>query len=271
MTETVDLNQDELSCAAWVARFLVARGVDRVFGIQGGHIQPIWDHLGRCGIRIVDVRHECAAVHMAQAHAELTGKPRRGDGHRRPRRDQHRHRHGQRVAGADAGPVDRRLHLAAPGQHGPAPGHPAHRHPAPGLPLLPHRPRRRPGRARARRGRGPRHGRPRRARPRPTSRSRPTCCARTCPRTSCSPTGCAPSRARDPPARPSRASAAAVEASWSARRPLVVTGRGARDCGAELVRLLDASGAVYLDTQESRGLVPPDHPGCRRRHARQPP
>ena len=73
MTETVDLNQDELSCAAWVARFLVARGVDRVFGLQGGHIQPIWDHLGRLGIRIVDVRHECAAVHMAQAHAELTG------------------------------------------------------------------------------------------------------------------------------------------------------------------------------------------------------
>ena len=28
----------------------------------------------------------------------------------------------------------------------------------------------------------------------------------------------------------------------------------------QLVRLLDASGAVYLDTQESRGLVPSDHP-----------
>src|SRR5262249_59816624 len=47
---------------------------------------------------------------------------------------------------------------------------------------------------------------------------------------------------------------------WSARRPLVITGRGARNAGAELVRLLDASGALYLDTQESRGLVPPDHP-----------
>ena len=51
--------------------------------------------------------------------------------------------------------------------------------------------------------------------------------------------------------------AAAVEALWSARRPLVVTGRGARQAGAELVRLLDATGALYLDTQESRGLVPP--------------
>src|SRR4029078_11603220 len=27
-----------------------------------------------------------------------------------------------------------------------------------------------------------------------------------------------------------------------------------------LVRLLDATGALYLDTQESRGLVPADHP-----------
>ena len=53
--------------------------------------------------------------------------------------------------------------------------------------------------------------------------------------------------------------AAAVEALWSARRPLVITGRGAKSAGKELIRLLDASGALYLDTQESRGLVPPDH------------
>jgi acetolactate synthase-1/2/3 large subunit len=47
---------------------------------------------------------------------------------------------------------------------------------------------------------------------------------------------------------------------WRARRPLVITGRGARGAEAALVRLLDASGALYLDTQESRGLVPLDHP-----------
>jgi acetolactate synthase-1/2/3 large subunit len=46
----------------------------------------------------------------------------------------------------------------------------------------------------------------------------------------------------------------------NAERPLVITGRGALHAGAELVQLLDASGAAYLDTQESRGLVPPDHP-----------
>ncbi|MEY3294584.1 MAG: acetolactate synthase, partial [Pseudomonadota bacterium] len=35
------------SVAEWVARFLVARGVDRIYGLQGGHIQPIWDWLHR--------------------------------------------------------------------------------------------------------------------------------------------------------------------------------------------------------------------------------
>jgi acetolactate synthase-1/2/3 large subunit len=54
--------------------------------------------------------------------------------------------------------------------------------------------------------------------------------------------------------------AAAVELSWSARRPLVISGRGARGASASLVALLDALGAVYLDTGESRGLVPDDHP-----------
>ena len=47
---------------------------------------------------------------------------------------------------------------------------------------------------------------------------------------------------------------------WRARRPLVITGRGARGAETALIRLLDASGALYLDTQESRGLVPLDHP-----------
>lgn len=40
----------------------------------------------------------------------------------------------------------------------------------------------------------------------------------------------------------------------------MITGRGALGAGAPLGRLLDASGAVYLDTQESRGLVSTAHP-----------
>lgn len=42
MTHAIDLNADETSTAAWVARFLRARGVDRVFGLQGGHIRSGW-------------------------------------------------------------------------------------------------------------------------------------------------------------------------------------------------------------------------------------
>ncbi len=71
--KTRDLNADKHSSAAWIACFLKARGIDRIFGLQGGHIQPIWDHVARQGIRIIDVRDEGAAVHMAHAHAELTG------------------------------------------------------------------------------------------------------------------------------------------------------------------------------------------------------
>lgn len=64
----------EASTAALIARFLRARGVSRVFALCGGHIMPIWMRLDAEGIRIVDVRDERAAVHMAQAHAELTGE-----------------------------------------------------------------------------------------------------------------------------------------------------------------------------------------------------
>src|SRR4029453_6677463 len=59
--------------AETVVAFLIARGVDRVFGLQGGHIQPIWDQLGQRGVRIVDVRDEGAAPHMAPAQAVVKG------------------------------------------------------------------------------------------------------------------------------------------------------------------------------------------------------
>ncbi len=61
------------SVAAVAARFLRARGVDRVFTLCGGHVMPLWMRLDAEGIRLVDVRDERAAVHMAHAHAELTG------------------------------------------------------------------------------------------------------------------------------------------------------------------------------------------------------
>ena len=69
-----DLNKDLNSCASWIAKFLVRRKVDLVFGLQGGHIQPIWDFCYKYNIKIIDVRDEKAAIHMAQAYSFFTGK-----------------------------------------------------------------------------------------------------------------------------------------------------------------------------------------------------
>ena len=60
------------TAAGVIARFLKARGVDRVFALCGGHIMPIWMRCDAEGLRIIDVRDERAAVYMAHAHAELT-------------------------------------------------------------------------------------------------------------------------------------------------------------------------------------------------------
>jgi hypothetical protein len=59
------------SAATIIARFLKARGVDRVFALCGGHIMPIWMRVDAEGIAIVDVRDERAAVYMAHASGLL--------------------------------------------------------------------------------------------------------------------------------------------------------------------------------------------------------
>ncbi|HXF04045.1 MAG TPA: thiamine pyrophosphate-binding protein [Blastocatellia bacterium] len=58
-----------------VARTLKAAGVDVIFTLCGGHIMPIYDGCLDEGIRIIDVRHEQAAVHAADAWARCTGRP----------------------------------------------------------------------------------------------------------------------------------------------------------------------------------------------------
>jgi thiamine pyrophosphate-dependent acetolactate synthase large subunit-like protein len=68
----MEMRVTDTSAAAVIARFLRAQGVDRVFALCGGHIMPIWMRVDAEGIRIIDVRDERAAVHMAHAHAELT-------------------------------------------------------------------------------------------------------------------------------------------------------------------------------------------------------
>ena len=47
---------------------------ERVFSLPGSHMKPIWDELRKRGIRIVTARHEVAAVHMAQAEADLRNR-----------------------------------------------------------------------------------------------------------------------------------------------------------------------------------------------------
>ena len=54
---------------------LVAGGVDTIFGYPGGAVLPLYDALvGRSDLRHVLVRHEQAAVHMAEGYARSTGR-----------------------------------------------------------------------------------------------------------------------------------------------------------------------------------------------------
>ncbi|MCC5985256.1 MAG: thiamine pyrophosphate-binding protein [Rhodobacteraceae bacterium] len=253
----IDLNTDEKSCAAWIARFLLQRGVDRVFGLQGGHIQPIWDFLGRHGIRIIDVRHEAAAVHMAHAHAELTG--------------------GVGVAMVTAGPgVTNTVTAMANASLARVPvvliGGCTSRPQANMGPLqdIPHvdilRPVSRYSRtarvadqviremdeawSRAMGDMGE---------PGPSYIEIPTDVLRThVPENLVLEDWMRAKPFRRPLPDPDTV-AQIAEALRDAERPLVITGRGARGAGAALQRMLSASGAAYLDTQESRGLVPGDH------------
>ena len=63
-----------MTVAELVVHYLARQGVSRIFGLVGGHIQPLWDAAARVGIKVVDVRHEGSAVHMAHAEAELSGR-----------------------------------------------------------------------------------------------------------------------------------------------------------------------------------------------------
>jgi len=245
------------SVAEAVADWLVARGVDRVFGLQGGHIQPIWDHLGQRGVRIVDVRDEGAAVHMAHAHAVLTG--------------------GVGVALATAGPGVtncvtamananlERVPLLLIGGCAPVPQDDLG--PLQGIDhvsIL--KPVTRSARTLRVAGSIARDldkgwstaagdGNP----PGAVYLEIPTDVLRSpVPAAVLLPEWMQTRPARRIPPDPADVQRA-VAAIAAARRPLVVTGRGAQGASDALLKLLEASGAVYLDTQESRGLVPREH------------
>ncbi len=253
------LTISENSAAAVIARFLKARGVNRVFGLCGGHIMPIWMRVDAEGIRIIDVRDERAAVHMAHAHAEITG--------------------GLGVALVTAGPgVTNAVTGIANAHVARAPvlvlsGLPPSQQESRGaLQDIVHIDMVRSITRYARTVREPalvlqeldeavsrafgQGG----GDPGPVYLDFPTNTIR----------GEVPAllqleehfRLKAQPLLPPdpAAVAAAVELLWSARRPLVISGRGARGAGAELKRFLDRLGGVYLDTGESRGLIADEHP-----------
>src|SRR2546426_3671764 len=58
-----------------VAKILKREGVEVVFTLSRGHIAAIYDGCMREGIRVVDTRHEQAAVHAAEGWAKSTRKP----------------------------------------------------------------------------------------------------------------------------------------------------------------------------------------------------
>jgi acetolactate synthase-1/2/3 large subunit len=247
------------SVAGTIARLLKARGVDRVFGLCGGHIMPIWMRLDAEGIAITDVRDERAAVYMAHAYGELSGKP------------------GVALVTAGPGVTNAMTGIAN-----------AHVARAPVLVLSGVAPL-------AQKGRGALQDLGHTDMLRSITR-----CARTVHdaaqvmpaldealAAAFGEAGGEPGpvfldfptdvlRADVPhavqlaehlrPRGPVEIAAAqgavmrAADSVWRARRPLVIGGRSVRSSRAELLEFLDATGALFLDTGECKGIVPDEHP-----------
>lgn len=60
---------------ALAVEILKTENVSHIFSLSGGHINPIYNACLDAGIRIIDTRHEEAAVDMASGWAEVTGEP----------------------------------------------------------------------------------------------------------------------------------------------------------------------------------------------------
>lgn len=247
----------EQSVAALIARYLKSQGVKRVYGLCGGHIMPVWMRLDAEGIRIVDVRDERAAVYMAHAEAELSG--------------------GLGVALVTAGPGVTNAITGIANAH-------VSRASVLVLSGLPPMPQENRGAlqdivhtemvrgitryARTVRnadlalqeideavsralGQGGEPGPVYLDFPVDIVRSKVSIPMQMQERfTQRAPLKITPEIS---------AIHAAVNLLWSAKRPLIISGRGARGAGKELCELLSRTGAAYLDTGESKGLVPESH------------
>lgn len=249
----------DLSAAAVIAKMLKARKIDCVFGLCGGHIMPIWMRLNVEGVAIVDVHDERAAVYMAHAWGELAGRP------------------GIALVTAGPGVTNAMTGMAN-----------AHVARAPVIVLSGVPPRQQ-------RGRGALQDLNHVDMVRGITRyARTVHEAAQVPQAldeawafACGEAGGEPGpvfldfptdtlreevppallmEERLHPASPVNVSPdpgavqRATELIWSARRPLVIGGRGARQARAELDTFLAATQALFLDTGECKGVLADDHP-----------
>tara|TARA_R110002095_G_scaffold80921_1_gene70211 strand:- start:1497 stop:3335 length:1839 start_codon:yes stop_codon:yes gene_type:complete len=72
------IKTNEINACDLLIRYLEDMGVEYIFGIPGGAIEPLYNALAksekRGGIRAITARHETGAVFMADAYARNTGK-----------------------------------------------------------------------------------------------------------------------------------------------------------------------------------------------------
>ena len=66
---------EKLRGADIVAKSLARLGCERIFTLSGNHIMSIFDAVLETRIQLVHVRHEAAAVHMADGWGRMTGEP----------------------------------------------------------------------------------------------------------------------------------------------------------------------------------------------------
>src|SRR5918994_2234320 len=58
-----------------ICKALKLEGVKNIFGLAGDHILPVLNVMADQDFRIIDTRHEQAAVHMADAWSRITEQP----------------------------------------------------------------------------------------------------------------------------------------------------------------------------------------------------
>jgi len=62
------------SSSSTLIQSLANQGVEVIFSLSGNQIMPLYDACIDANIRIIHTRHEGAAVYMAEAYAQMTGK-----------------------------------------------------------------------------------------------------------------------------------------------------------------------------------------------------